>query len=129
MDSFRQLMPTFKLRRFLPAILVAVHFIAVPCAMAVTAASEGPPCEHCDAALDQSPCMVSAAEPASGDQGPVTASGRPPPSRDVLLLRLPLPARTDSSLLLESPARSIGRLTGRHAGDPPLHVAFGKFLN
>ena len=39
-------------RRVFLAILAALHFVAAPCVMAMTAAAGDEPCEHCGAGRD-----------------------------------------------------------------------------
>ncbi|MEO8223776.1 MAG: hypothetical protein ABI661_03150 [Gammaproteobacteria bacterium] len=126
-------MPGLSLRRFLPFVLVAVHFVAVPCAMALGAAGAAAPCGHCDSGLERSPCMSPSAEPTVADAGPVRAGGGEPVAPDVILMRLPpltgAAGSHQAALIFTGPARSTGFRTGRHAGDPPLRISFGKFLN
>ena len=116
-------------RRLSLAILAALHFVAAPCMMAMAAAAGGEPCEHCDAGRDIAPCATTATDPGNDDGTPGPGRYRLPDPPGVIAL-LPAPDMPEAPGL--SPAGSadlIGRETGRHTGDPPLHILYGKFLN
>ena len=111
------------------AILAALHFVAAPCVMAMTAAGGEEPCEHCHAGLDLAPCASTATDPGNDDVAPAPGRNRLPDPPGVMAL-LPVPVMpVVAGLSPAGPAERIGRETGRHTGDPPLHVLYGKFLN
>ena len=115
-----------KIRGLLPALVVALQFAVLPCAMAM---QSGGDCEHCDSAERPSHCMVAADESAV-DAGLNSRDrlGAVPPSADVFSL-LPLPAAPRILQRAESAAAAIARRSGRHGGDPPLHLLYGHFRN
>lgn len=116
-------------RRLFLASLAALHFVAAPCVMAMTAPAGDEPCEHCHAGLDLAPCASTATDPGSDDGAPAPGRNRlPEPPGALALLTVPVIAVAAGPLPV-SPAERIGRVTGRHTGDPPLNLLYGKFLN
>jgi hypothetical protein len=116
-------------RRVFLAILAALHFVAAPCVMATTAATGEEPCEHCGAGRDLAPCASTATDPGNDDGAPAPGRYRLPDPPGVIAL-LPVPVVSAApGLSAGSPAECIGRATGRHTGDPPFNVLYGKFLN
>ena len=119
---------SLKIRALLPALMVVAQFGVLPCVMAMPMDSAGD-CEHCDTAERPSHCMV-AADPSAVDAN-ISANGRlrdVPPSAEVFSI-LPLPAVPQTLQRAESGPTAIARRTGRHSGDPPLHLLYGSFLN
>lgn len=115
-----------KIRGLLPALVVALQFAVLPCAMAMQSAGD---CEHCDGAERPSHCMVTADESAvDAGLNAHDRSGAVPPSADVFSI-LPLPAAPRILHRAESGAVAIARRTGRHGGDPPLNLLYGNFRN
>lgn len=111
------------------AILAALHFVAAPCVMAMSAVGSEEPCEHCDAGRDIAPCASSATDPGNADAAPAPGPTRLPDPPAVTAL-LPVPVMgVVAGRLPASLAERVGRETGRHTGDPPLNVLYGKFLN
>ncbi len=111
------------------ALLAALHFVAAPCAMAMTADAGEEPCEHCGAGPDIGPCASTGTDPGSDDNAPAPGRYRLPDPPGLTAL-LPVPVMlVAAGLPPASPVDRIGRETGRHTGDPPLNVLFGKFLN
>jgi hypothetical protein len=111
------------------AILAALHFLAAPCAMAMAAVVDGEPCEHCDAGPDVVPCASTATDPGIDESAPAPGPFRlPEPPAASALLPVPRMA-VAAGLPSGGTADRIGRETGRHTGDPPLNVLYGKFLN
>lgn len=111
------------------AILAALHFVAAPCVMAMTAADGDEACEHCGAGRDVAACASTATDPATDEGAPGPGPYRlPDPPGSLVLLPAPVMAGADG-LSPGGPAERIGRETGRHTGDPPLNVLYGKFLN
>lgn len=116
-------------RRWFIAILAALHFVAAPCVMAMTAAAGEEACEHCDAGRDTVACASTAIDAGTEDAAPAPGSVRLPDAPGAMAL-LPAPAIVMATALLPAGHREqIGRETGRHPGDPPLTVLYGKFLN
>ena len=115
-----------KIRGLLPALVVALQFAVLPCAMAMQSVGD---CEHCDGAERPSHCMVAADESAvdAGLNSP-DRLGAVPPSGGVFSILL-LPAAPQVLQRAESAAAAIARRSGRHGGDPPLHLLYGHFLN
>ncbi|MBL8199603.1 MAG: hypothetical protein JNK40_01405 [Chromatiales bacterium] len=115
-------------RRLFLAILAALHFVAAPCVMAMTTAAGSEPCEHCDTSRDIVPCATTATDPGNDDGAPAPGRYRPPEPPGVIVLLPAMPVvlvgRSPAG-----PAERIGRETGRHTGDPPFNVLYGKFLN
>lgn len=97
--------------------------------MAMTAGAGGEPCEHCGAGPDTVPCASTATDPGTDEAAPAPGTFRlPEPTGPAALLPVPRMA-VAAGLSMGGPADRIGRATGRHTGDPPLNVLFGKFLN
>jgi hypothetical protein len=116
-------------RRVFLAILVALHFVAAPCVMAMTAAAGDEACEHCGAGRDVAACASTATDPGNDEGAPGPGPYRlPDPPGSLVLLPAPVMSVADG-LSPAGPAERIGRETGRHTGDPPLNVLYGKFLN
>lgn len=115
-------------RRVFFAILAALHFVAAPCVVAMAATAGDQPCEHCGAGSGMAACSTTAADPGNDDGAPAPGRPRLPEPPGVLAL-LPAPVVAAAGLSRAGPAERIGRETGRHTGDPPLNVLFGKFLN
>lgn len=110
------------------AILASLHVLAAPCAMALaTAVGEGP-CEHCDGDREFTACASGAAEPGN-DAG---AGGRHrdwlPDDRQALIQRVPRALTATAGLAGSDPADPGSRGSGRHCGDPPLNVLYGRYL-
>lgn len=120
-------MTRFPLPRLVPAVLGALHFIAAPCAMAMTVAAMEEPCEHCPA--DTAPCVTTAGETGTPEVAPAPA--RPPVPTGPATAPVALPPVADLAIIpaKTSPRRRIAFATGRHSGDPPLSVLYQKFLN
>ena len=115
-----------KIRGLLPALVVALQFAVLPCAMAM---QSGGDCEHCDTAARPSHCMVAADQSAvDANIGSHDRLRDAPPSADVFSV-LPWPAVPRTLQRAESGATAIARRTGRHSGDPPLNLLYGSFLN
>lgn len=115
-----------KVRGLLPALVVAVQFAVLPCGMAMQPADD---CEHCDGAGRPSHCVVAADEFAiDAGLNAHDRLGSVPPSAEVFSIQ-PLPAAARIMQRAESAAVAIARRTGRHGGDPPLHLLYGHFLN
>lgn len=115
------------------AILAALHFVAAPAVMAMTAPAGEKPCEHCGAGAGFAACGMTAPEPDGGDGAPMPGRyPEPDTARPVAMLAPAVVADEGSlspSLHEADPARAIALSTGRHTGDPPLNIVFGKFLN
>lgn len=114
-------------RRLFAAILAALHLVAAPCVMAMAAASGEEPCEHCEPGQDMAPCASTATDVGQDDGAPVPGRCRLPDPPGAFAL-LPAPPAL-AGRLPAAPVERIGRETGRHTGDPPLHLLYGKFLN
>lgn len=116
-------------RRVFLAILAALHFVAAPCVMAMTAAAGDEACEHCGAGRDVAPCASTATAPGNDEGAPGPGRYRlPEPPSSMTLLPAPVMPVADGRSPA-GPAERIVRETGRHTGDPPLNVLYGKFLN
>jgi len=111
------------------AIIGALHFVAVPCVMAMTVADLPAPCEHCPPDGDAMPCLSTAADSATADAGPVPGRSRTPVSPVTVLVLPPPVAALAAGLQPSSPAHRIALATGRHTGDPPLTVLYQNFRN
>ncbi len=114
-------------QRLFLAILAALHFLAAPCAMAMAAMAGDEPCEHCEPASAMAACATTAVDPGSDDEAPAPGRLRLPEPPGVFALVPVTPAAVGRPCA--HPSQRIGRETGRHTGDPPLNVLFGKFLN
>jgi hypothetical protein len=113
--------PVHRLRGLLAALLGVLHLGAVPCAMALAAASSGQDCEHCVGVSSQAPCM-SSAEVTTGAQAcpaPDRVGAQPRSSTPLLILPVAVP---EIDALPANPALAQALRTGRHSGDPPLHL-------
>jgi len=115
-------------RRFFLAVLAALHFLAAPCVMAMTAVAAVGSCGHCAAGQDSEPCLSTTALPGNDSGGPAPLGSRLTEPPAAVLLPVPA-APTAAGLSCASPADRVGRATGRHTGDPPLNVLYGRFLN
>lgn len=116
-------------RRLFVAILAALHFVAAPCVMAMAATTAEEPCEHCGAGSGMAACTATPADAGAGDEASPPGRLRLPGPPGVIVL-LPAPVvPVATGLPRVAPEARIGRETGRHTGDPPLSVLFGRFLN
>jgi len=106
---------------WLVACIGALHFLALPCAMA--GAGDAPACGHCAGMTDPEPCLSAGGSMSLGQTAP--AAREPwcphPPGRHCWLA--PVPGSTD--LVNPGPGRGVALHTGRHSGDPPLRLRFG----
>lgn len=117
-----------KARGLLVALVASLHFLAVPCAMAMTAPpDDGGGCEHCDVVIGDSPCIV-ATDGGCTDETLARADRfrDPPAPADLPAAVEPFP--TDAASSLER-ARPASVSPGRHPGDPPLHLLYGHLRN
>lgn len=109
-------------RVWLSLALCLAHLLAVPCAMALAADGPAAPCEHCAGSGDPAPCLSAGGTMSLAQPGPVRDAAAPrPPAVPLLHWTIPpAPASTPPPL-----SRTAAAATGRHAGDPPLHLRFG----
>ena len=122
-------MARFPLSRLALAALGVLHFIAAPCAMAMSVVDAQAPCEHCPPDSDTMPCLTTVADPGAIDVGPGPGPLRPAASPAAVTV-LPLPVAAVATLPARAgPARRIAFATGRHSGDPPLRILQQKFRN
>ncbi|MEQ1802344.1 MAG: hypothetical protein ABL989_10505 [Gammaproteobacteria bacterium] len=119
-------------RRLFLASLAALHFLAAPCVMAMTAPADEEPCEHCGGVPEFAACSTTAAEPANDDVAPTPGRYREPdPPRLVVLPVSALVAREGSlhrAIMRAGPSPANSFRTGRHLGDPPLTITLGRLL-
>jgi hypothetical protein len=111
------------------ALIGALHFVAVPCAMAMTVADAPAPCEHCPSDGDAMPCLITAVDPAAVDAAPAPGRSRPAVASVTELMLPPPVAELLIGLQPANPAHRIALATGRHTGDPPLTVLYQNFRN
>jgi hypothetical protein len=115
-----------RFRRHLAVLLLAagLHALALP----VLAAPAEPDCEHCAHVVAVEPCVMTAGAPAAADAPAAPARGQPPlPGAPRPALVLPAPAATHAAAARAACAHAL-RPGGRGSGDPPRHLALGRFL-
>lgn len=124
----RKVSVELKMRVLLPVLMLGLQFAVSPCAMAMPMESSGD-CEHCDSVDRPSNCIVAAVHTAvDADSNSKDRLRAAPPSGGLAGI-LPLPAVPQTLQRAEYGAIAIARRTGRHSGDPPLHLLHGIFLN
>jgi hypothetical protein len=112
-------------------ILLLLHLIVAPCAMAMTLTPADAACQHCQAVNGSDACNVAAAttgiliENLSFDAGPVVAAK---------IADLPGWMRSSAGGHLHTP-RSLARVSGsrwqsgRRSSEPPLFLLLGRLRN
>jgi hypothetical protein len=118
--------------RWLAALLLAavLHALALPVAGAATASDPAGHCGDCHVVPDD-PCFMSPAGEATAD-GPASVSRDRfrPPQLATMPVVMVVPAVADEARLSSAPLRaSDAARAGRHTGDPPRHLRFGRLRN